>query len=51
MIRVEKELFGIFKDFEDYKYKIKNENGFQVNAINYGGTITEINVNDKNGKL
>ena len=51
MIRVEKELFGIFKDFEVYKYKIKNDNGFQVNAINYGGTITEIYVKDKNGKL
>lgn len=51
MITVKKELFSLIKDSEIYKYQIKNENGFQVNVLNYGGTITEIYVKDNNGQL
>lgn len=51
MITVKKELFSLYKDTEIYKYKIKNKNGFQVNVLNYGGTITEIYTKDNEGNL
>lgn len=51
MISIEKELFGKHKDFEVYKYKIRNANGFQVNILNYGGTITQIYTKDRTGNL
>lgn len=51
MITVEKEIFGNYKGEDIYKYKLKNENNFQVNILNYGGIITEIIVKNKNSKL
>jgi aldose 1-epimerase len=33
------------------EYTLTNKNGMQLSVINYGGTITKLNVPDKNGKL
>lgn len=33
------------------QYTLRNENGMTVKFIDYGGTITEIHVPDKNGKM
>lgn len=49
MITINKVLFGNYKGKEIYKYSLKNENDFQVNVLNYGGTITEIFFLDSKG--
>lgn len=51
MISVEKKLFGMYQNEEILKYSIRNENGFCVNVLNFGGTITEILVRDRKGNL
>ena len=42
--------FGTFCDKAVRKYTLTNANGMSVAVINYGGTITNIFVPDKNGE-
>ena len=48
---ITKELFGIHRDTEVYKYILNNAEGMSVALTNYGATILSINVPDKNGKM
>ena len=50
---ITKELFGRLeregRAADVFAYTMKNENGMQVKILNYGGTIAEIKVPDRNG--
>lgn len=47
-----KTVFGKMDDGREvYQYTLANENGFEVNIINYGGIITSIEAPDKNGNF
>jgi aldose 1-epimerase len=49
-VTVTKRLFGTGADGEDvYSYTLKNSRGVEVSITNYGGTITSLNVPDRNG--
>src|SRR6185295_12435731 len=41
--------YGTFDNSPIIKYTLSNPSGMQVSIINYGGTITDIVVPDKNG--
>jgi aldose 1-epimerase len=43
--------FGNYEGQAITEYTLTNKNGMQLSVINYGGTITKLNVPDKNGKL
>lgn len=45
-------LFGIMPDKEDiYSFELSNENGLKVQIINYGATITSLQIPLENGKI
>ena len=47
---IEKNLFGKMSDgTEVYAYTLNNANGMSVKILNYGGTVTELCVPDRNG--
>ena len=47
---IEKNLFGKLSDGREvYSYTLKNKNGMSVKLLNYGGTIAELRVSDRNG--
>ena len=49
---IEKKLFGKLSDGREvYSYTLKNANGTSVKILNYGGTLVELNVADRNGKI
>ena len=48
---ITKRSFGKMKDGEVHIYKLVNDNGVEVEIINYGGIIVSISVPDKNGKF
>jgi len=48
---VSKYLFGAIDGKEVYQFKLTNQNNVSVAILNYGGTITSINVPDKNGQM
>ncbi|MEW9501714.1 aldose epimerase family protein [Jeotgalibacillus marinus] len=48
---VTKEVFGYIDDQPVTLYTIKNDNGLQVECINYGGIITKILTTDRDGNL
>ena len=48
---VSKYLFGNIDGKEVYQFKLTNHNNVSVAILNYGGTITSINVPDKNGQM
>lgn len=49
---IEKKLFGTLSDGREvYSYTLKNANGTSVKILNYGGTLVELNVADRNGKI
>ena len=48
---ITKELFGIHRGCEVYKYTLTNANGMSVVISNFGATILNINVPDKVGEL
>ncbi len=51
-MKIVKEGFGTLKSGEEVtKYRIKNDKGFEVNVLNYGGIITEILAPDKTGNF
>src|SRR5262245_13214962 len=41
--------FGTFDNMPVTKYTLTNPSGMQVSILNYGGTVTDIIVPDKNG--
>ena len=47
---ITKKPFGIFEDKAITSYTLTNENGMQVEMINYGATLTKIITPDKDGK-
>lgn len=48
----EKTNFGKLDDGRQvYQYTLSNENGFEVNIINYGGIVTSIKAPDKDGNF
>ena len=50
-VSITKSFYGKTKDNKKVDlYSFKNENGMQVDIINYGGIITSIKVPDKNGE-
>ena len=50
-VSITKSFYGITKDNKKVDlYSFKNENGMQVDIINYGGIITSLKVPDKNGE-
>ena len=51
MVLVSKEIFGEINGIEINKYKIINDNKFQISIINYGAIITEIITKNKKGKF
>ena len=49
---IEKKLFGTLSDGREvYAYTLKNASGTSVKILNYGGTLVELNVADRNGKI
>ncbi len=47
---IEKNLFGVLADGREvYAYALKNANGMSAKILNYGGTIVELKVADRNG--
>ncbi len=47
---VQKSLFGILADGREvFSYTLKNANGMIVKILNYGGTVTQLFVPDRNG--
>ena len=49
---IEKKLFGTLSDGREvYSYTLKNASGTSVKILNYGGTLVELNVADRNGKI
>lgn len=51
-MNIEKKLFGTLADGREvYAYTLKNANGMSAKILNYGGTIVELNVADKNGNF
>ncbi|MBE6535922.1 MAG: galactose mutarotase [Ruminococcaceae bacterium] len=49
---IEKNLFGTLADGREvYAFTLKNVNGMSAKILNYGGTIVELNVADKNGSF
>ncbi len=49
---IEKKLFGTLSDGREvYAYTLKNAKGTSVKILNYGGTLVELNVADRNGKI
>ena len=45
-------LFGLMPDFETiYAYELTNKNGFQLQVMNYGATITSLKIPLKNGEM
>jgi len=48
---IEKEVFGQFKGQQVELYTLTNSNGVIMKVATYGGTITELYVPDKNGKM
>jgi aldose 1-epimerase len=51
MVTIYKEIFGDMNGREINKYKMVDDNGFQVNVINYGAIITDIITKDRNNKF
>ena len=50
-VSITKSFYGKTKDNKKVDlYSFKNENGMQVDIINYGGIITSLKVPDKNGE-
>ena len=48
---INKELFGTHHGCDVYKYTLTNQNGMSVVISNFGATILNINVPDKNGEV
>ena len=49
---VKKELFGTLQNGENiYSYTLTNNNGMSATIINYGATVVNLHVPDKNGKI
>ena len=49
---IEKNLFGTLAGGREvYAYTLKNANGMSAKILNYGGTVVELNVADKNGSF
>lgn len=48
---INKELFGMHRGFEVYKYTLKNNKNMSVQITNFGATILTINVADRNGDI
>lgn len=49
---IERSLFGTLEDGREvYAYTLKNANGLSAKILNYGGTIVELRVPDRNGCL
>lgn len=49
---IEKKLFGTLSDGREvYSYNLKNASGISAKILNYGGTLVELNVADRNGKI
>ncbi len=48
---ITKELFGKYLNQDIYKYTLKNDNDMSVVISNFGATIININVPDKNGEV
>lgn len=49
---MQRELFGKLPDGREvYRYVLRNSNGLEVHAINYGGIITHIKAPDKAGNM
>ena len=47
-----KDLFGTLDDGSKvYAYTLRNANGIEVKIMNYGGTVLQINVPDRNGVM
>jgi aldose 1-epimerase len=44
-------LVGRFKDKDVISYNLRNSTGFGINVLNYGAIVTDILVQDKNGKI
>jgi aldose 1-epimerase len=51
MVKIIVEKFAVFENKEVNKFSIVQENGLAFSCINYGATITNILVPDKDGKL
>ena len=50
-MNIAKELFGKYLNQDIYKYTLKNANRMSVVLSNFGATIININVPDKNGEV
>ena len=50
LVTIEKKAFGKTKDGIDInQFLLKNQNGMEISAINYGGIITSWKAKDRNG--
>lgn len=50
-MEMKKELFGLINEQPVTLYTLKNQNGFALSCLDYGGIITEIMAPDREGKI
>jgi aldose 1-epimerase len=49
-MEVSKTEFGLFQNQTIWQYTLANDNGLKLNVMNYGATLTDIEMPDKHGK-
>ncbi|MCG7336542.1 galactose mutarotase [Sporosarcina sp. ACRSM] len=50
-MEVKKKLFGMIDKQPVFLYTVKNQRGFELSCLDYGGIITEIRTPDREGKI
>ncbi|EST10809.1 aldose epimerase family protein [Sporolactobacillus laevolacticus] len=50
-MEVSKTEFGLFHNQTIWQYTLANDNGLKLNVMNYGATLTDIEMPDKHGKI
>jgi aldose 1-epimerase len=50
-MEVSKTEFGLFRNQTIWQYTLANDNGLKLNVMNYGATLTDIEMPDKHGKI